>query len=164
MKARSFAASTQPASSPAAKTIAREPCLSLQLSRILRLIEVPLRLRDQPVIPHAPFLMPAYPNRPARSTRTGVRARQRPVIDRALTLNIHSVHPHHQIRKRRHESLRSRSDRISTNSRRTIIDRQRPVRRKERRHPRGILTTPRRRIPRCEFVHRLTVHSLLTTP
>src|SRR5579875_3596128 len=78
----------------------------LELAFVFGLVEVALRLGNQPAITNRPFLEPAKPHSISRSTRSGVGPDQRPVILDTAVLGYQVVHEHLHVRERGHEPLR----------------------------------------------------------
>jgi len=118
----------------------------LQLALVFRVIELPSRLRNQPILPNLPLFEPAEPHWVSRSAPPGIRPDKCPVVNRAVTLDADIIHPQHHVWKRAHESLRHLCDGASPHVG-SAIHAQRSVLCEESRHTRGVSAAPRRRIP-----------------
>src|ERR1700730_822014 len=91
----------------------------LQLALVLRLIIVPLRLRDQAIGTNCPFLVPLDPNGLASAPRARVRTGPDPPEDCVATIPADFIHRHHHVWISTQESLgrcgnRRAADRGST--------------------------------------------------
>ena len=93
----------------------------MQLSFVLRAVEMPLRLGNPRVFTHFPRFETADANLAPGSARPGIRASERPMVN-GTTLYDEVVHNYLQIRKRGHECLSSPRDGFSTFRRSVGID------------------------------------------
>src|SRR5678815_4207426 len=96
----------------------------LQLPVVLGLIVMAERFLDQAVRVERPLLVAVNANGGASAIRTGVRSRQRPMVDCAFARYDQTVHRHDHVGKSRHESLCRCSDRRTSDGWSAIIDLQ----------------------------------------
>jgi len=129
-----------------------------QLAVVLRLIEMPLRLRDQAVRAYRPFLISADTHGLACTSWAGVCPGQGPAVDSLVPRDADPVHRNDHIGEGGHEALRRRSDRCPTHIRCPIIDLQRTPLSKERRNAGRVLAAPSSRVSRSELLQLCGVH------
>src|SRR6476620_241120 len=110
-----------------------------------------LRGGNQAVAPHSPFLKAADTNLVGFPSRPGIRAGKRPVVLGLIAPKQKVIHHNRKIWKCGHERLCQLGNAVPADSRRIIVDTQRPVLREERSHTCGILATPCRSVAGCEI-------------
>src|SRR5437868_7409179 len=96
--------------------------LSVELTFVLRGVEMAFRFCDKAVIVDFPKFVATDSNFISTAARSGVRPRQRPMEFRSLSVVHDPVHRHEHVRKCCHECLRFLGNRRAPNRRRSVVN------------------------------------------